>query len=129
MFQELSFQQTFIPSQLSTFPETSTLDLSLLASFFPDSIELCNANHAFKFALQKLTDLLSPARRYGERMTQAYEIVHSKMITMRKKLKQQRKLLETHKKHSKSKRIALQGKFVFTTEEMLQIAKEAESIT
>ena len=129
MLRELSSQWTFIPSRLSTLPETSALDLLLLASSFPDGTELRNANHAFKFALQESTDLPSPARRYGERMTQAYEMAHSEMITMRKELKQQRELLEARKKRSKGKRIALQGKFVFTTEEVLQIAKEAESVS
>ena len=50
------------------------------------------------------------------------------MITMRKKLKQQKKFLEICKKCSKNKRIALQSKFVFMIEEMLQITKETKSI-
>ena len=107
VLRELSFWRTFTLLWLSTPPETSTLDLSLLASSSPDGTELCNANHAFKFVLQELIDLLSPARRYGEWMTQAYEMVHSEMITMRKELKQQRELLEARKKRSKGKRIAL----------------------
>ena len=61
-------------------------------------------------------------------MTQAYEMVHNKIITIHKKLKQPKKFLETCKKCSKNKRIALQSKFVFTTEEMLQITKETKSI-
>ena len=89
------------------FPETSILNLLLLASFFSNGIELCNANHAFKFALQELTNLFSPAKRYGERMTQAYKMAHSEIITMRKELKQQKKLLKAYKKCLKSKRIAL----------------------
>ena len=48
---------------------------------------------------------------------------------MRKELKQQRKLFETRKKCSKNKRIALQGKFVFMTEEVLQIAKKTKSVS
>ena len=50
------------------------------------------------------------------------------MITTRRKLKQQRKLLDAHKKFLKNKKITLQNTFVFTTEKMLQITKEAESI-
>ena len=107
MFQELSFQQTFIFLQLSTFPETSTLNLLLLANFFPDNTELRNINYAFKFTLQELIDLLSPARHYGERMTQVYEMAHSEMITMCKELKQQKKFLETCKKCLKNKKIVL----------------------
>ena len=88
MFRELSFQWTFISSQPFTFPETSALNLLLFASFFLNDTELRNANYAFKFALQKSTDLFSPARRYGEWMIQMYKIVHNEMITMRKELKQ-----------------------------------------
>ena len=69
VLRELSFQQTFILSRPSTPPETSALNLLLFASSFPNGTELRNANHAFKFALQESTNLLSPARRYGERMT------------------------------------------------------------
>ena len=58
--------QIFIFLRPSTLPETSALDLLLFASSFPDGIELRNANHAFKFALQKSTNLFFLARRYGE---------------------------------------------------------------
>ena len=101
----------------------------IICEFFPNDIELCNANHAFKFVLQKSTDLFFPVKCYGEQMIQAYEMVHNEIITMHKKLKQQRKLFETCKKCSKNKRIALQNKFVFTTEEILQITKETKSVS
>ena len=55
-------------------------------------------------------------------------MAHNKMTTMHKKLKQQKKLFNACKKRSKNKKITLQSKFVFTTKEMLQIAKEAKSI-
>ena len=55
-------------------------------------------------------------------------MAHNEMITMRKELKQQRKLFEAHKKCLKNKKIALQDKFMFMIEEMLQIAKETKSI-
>ena len=61
-------------------------------------------------------------------MIQVYKMVHNKMITMCKELKQQKKFFKTRKKCSKGKRIALQSKFVFTIEEVLQIAKETKSI-
>ena len=66
MLQELLFWWIFITLKLSTFLETSALNLSLLASFFLNGIELCNVNCAFKSALQKLMDLFSPVKRYGE---------------------------------------------------------------
>ena len=56
-------------------------------------------------------------------------MVHSEMITMYKELKQQKNFFEACKKHLKSKKIALQSKFVFMIEEVLQIAKETESVS
>ena len=88
MFQKLSFQQIFVFLQLSTLPQTSALNLSLIANFFPNNIELCNINHAFKFALQKSTNLFFPVKCYNKQMIQVYEMVHNKMIIMRKELKQ-----------------------------------------
>ena len=38
----------------------------VICKFFLNGIELCNANHVFKFALQESTNLLSLARCYGE---------------------------------------------------------------
>ena len=66
MFWKLSSQQTLIPSQLFTFPETNTLSLSLLASFFSNSIALHNINHAFKFALQESINLFFPAKYFSK---------------------------------------------------------------
>ena len=114
--------------QLSTFSETSTLNLLLFVSFFSNNIELRNANYAFKFILQKLTNLFSPAKCYGEWMTQIYKIIHSKIITMCKELKQPKNFFKICKKYSKSKKVVLQNKFVFITEEILQITKETKSI-
>ena len=54
-------------------------------------------------------------------------MIYSEIITMRKKLKQQREIFNTRKKRSKNKKIALQNRFVFTTKTVLKIAKKAES--
>ena len=40
---------------------------------------------------------------------------------MRKKLKQKNELFNTRKKRKKGKKIAIKGKFVFTTKEMLKV--------
>ena len=61
-------------------------------------------------------------------MIQAYEMVYGEMITMHKELKQQKNCFEICRNCSKNKEIALQSKFVFTIEEMLQITKETKSI-
>ena len=70
-----------------------------------------------------------PVRRYGERIARVYEIAHSNITTMRKELKQKDELLNARKRRKKGKRIAVEGKFVFTTEEVLQLVKEAEAET
>ena len=50
------------------------------------------------------------------------------MTTTCKELKQPKNFFNAHKKHSKNKKIMLQNKFIFTTEQMLQIIKESKLI-
>ena len=76
-----------------------------------------------------MVNLPSPARRYTERVTRAYEVTHSELITARKQITEQQKLLTSRKQRTKGKRIALKGKFVFSTKEVLEIARTAEAET
>ena len=62
-------------------------------------------------------------------MSRAFEATQSELITLRKRIAEQDKLLRTRKARKKGKRVALKGRFVFTTEEVLQIAREAEEET
>jgi hypothetical protein len=62
-------------------------------------------------------------------MTRALETTQSELVTIRKELAEQRELLQTRKKHKKGKRVALKGRFVFSTQEVLDIVKEAEEDT
>jgi len=59
-------------------------------------------------------------------MTQAVESLQSKVVTLEKRLAEQEELLGTRKTRKTGKRVALKGKFVFTTEEVLEIARQAE---
>ncbi|KYG44865.1 hypothetical protein M433DRAFT_155121, partial [Acidomyces richmondensis BFW] len=86
------------------------LDLSLLASSPPDGTELREANALLHSELDKEQPLLSPAKRYTKRITRTLETAQS----------------EARKQRKKGKRIALKGKFVFSTQEVLDIAKQAE---
>ena len=54
-------------------------------------------------------------------------MAHSNIIIMCEKLKLKDKILNTHKKHKK--KIAVEGKFVFITKEMLELVEEAEAET
>lgn len=68
----------------------------------------------------------SPARRYAKRMTRLVESQNAELTILWKEVKEYKELLETRKKRTKGKRIKLQGIFVFSTEEVLKIVREAE---
>ena len=55
------------------------------------------------------------------------EFTHTELITARKELKSTKEILNTRKKCTKSKRVALEGKFIFSTQEVLDIARVAEA--
>jgi len=109
--------------------QSSSLDLSLLHSSPPDGTELRQANALFNSQIRDVDGVPSPAKRYAERMTRALETTQSELVTIRKELAEQRELLQTRKKRKKGKRVTTQGKFVFTTAEVLQLVKEAEEGT
>lgn len=107
----------------------SPLDLLFLNSSPPDGTELHQANIALNSALRTAENLPSPARKYTERMTNAYERTSSELVLARKQLKEAHELLRTRKITKKGKRIALKGKFVFSTEEALKLVEAAEAET
>jgi len=107
-------------------PQQQDLDLSLLESSPPDGTELRKASAIFNSAIKASHDLPSPAKRFSERMTRLFETTHSELSTLRKQVEQQQELLSARKNRTKGKRVALKGKFVFSTEEVLAIAKQAE---
>ena len=102
------------------------LDLSLLQSSPPDGTELREANALLHSELDKKQPLLSPAKRYTKWMTRALETAQSEVAILRKRLADAESLLQARKQYKKGKRIALKGKFVFSTQEVLDIAKQAE---
>lgn len=59
-------------------------------------------------------------------MTRALEVANSENVTLRKQVKEQAELLHTRKARKKGKRVALKGRFVFSTQEVLEIARSAE---
>jgi hypothetical protein len=68
----------------------------------------------------------SPTQRYAKRMTRLVKSQNSELTILWKEVKEYKELLETRKKRTKGKRIKLQGEFVFSTEEVLKIVREAE---
>ncbi|KYG40466.1 hypothetical protein M433DRAFT_39176, partial [Acidomyces richmondensis BFW] len=102
------------------------LDLSLLNSSPPERTELRQANAVFNAEIQDSEHLRTLVKRYAQRMTSAFETTQSDLITTRKRLAFAEQLLHTRKVRKIGKRVALKGKFVFSTQEVLQIANEAE---
>ena len=92
----------------------------------PDGTELRQANQVFNSALASNNSPASPTRRYGQRMTKLIESQNAEITLLGKELSDCKVLLETRKKRTKGKRIKLQGQFVFRTQEVLKIVREAE---
>ena len=116
------------PSAPQTPSQTLALDLALLHSSPPDGTELRQANSLYLSQISGASDVPSLAKRYSKRMSQAFEGSQSENVILRKRLAEAEELLRTRKKRTTGKRIALAGKFVFSTEEVLQIAKDAERV-
>jgi len=101
-------------------------DMSLLRSSPPNSTELRQANDLLRSELKKKTALLSPARQYNERVQTLGEIALSDNVILRKRLADAEALLTARKQRKSSKRIKLKDTYVLSTQEMLEIAKQAE---
>ncbi|RAL61074.1 hypothetical protein DID88_010415 [Monilinia fructigena] len=102
------------------------LDLSILRSSPPDGTELRQANQTFNKALADNDSLASPTRRYAKRMTRLVESQNAEIALLRKQLADAQEVIETRKKRTKGKRVKLQGQFVFSSEEVLKMVREAE---
>lgn len=115
--------QPTTPQQPIAVPD---LDLSVLKSSPPDGTELRTANAVFNSALASNEYLPSPTRRYATRVTQLLERQNAELVVIKKELEEQRAILKRRNTHKNGKRIKLQGEFVFSTAEVLKIAREAE---
>ena len=117
------------PLPFCTPGEKPGLDISLLRSSPPEGTELRQANALFKSQISRSRDVPFPAKRYAERMTRALETIQSELVTIRNELAEQGKLLRTRKGQRNGKPVKLKGRFVFSTPEVLDIAREAEAET
>ena len=103
------------------------MNLSLLNNSPPDGTKLREANKLLISALNEVPGLLDSIQQYTARLVTITEFTHTELITARKKLKSAKEILNTRKKRTKGKRVALEGKFVFFTQEVLDIARTAEA--
>ena len=102
------------------------LDRSLLDSSPPEGTELREATSLVNTIVRSST-LETPVKRYIERSGAAFERTTSENALLRKEIAEARELLRVRKERKKGKRVAIKGKFVFNTQEILELVEEAEA--
>lgn len=107
-------------------PNRTPFDLSLLESSPPSGTDLHAATQLFHSTIKVANDVPSPAKRFSIKLATLVEKQNTELTTLRREIKEQKELIETRKKRKKGKRIALEGRFLFSTEEVLEIARKAE---
>jgi hypothetical protein len=117
------------PTSRVTPPPITTpddLDRSLLDSSPPEGTELREATSLVNSMVRSST-LITPIKRYIERSGSVLERTTSENALLRKELTEARELLQVCKERKKGKRVAVTGKFVFNTKEILELVEEAEA--
>jgi len=125
----LSTLQMPTPTPRVTPPPITTpndLDRSLLDSSPPEGTELREATSLVNSIVRSST-LETPVKRYIERSGAAFERTTSENTLLRKELAEYKELFRVRKERKKGKRIAVKGKFVFNTTEILEIVEKAEA--
>jgi hypothetical protein len=117
------------PTSRVTPPPITTpndLDRSLLDSSPPEGTELREATSLVNSIVRSST-LETPVKRYIERSGVALERTTSENALLRKENAEFKELLRVRKERKKGKRVAVKGKFVFNTKEILELVEEAEA--
>jgi hypothetical protein len=117
------------PTSWVTSPPVTTpndLDRSLLDSSPPEGMELQEATSLVNSIVRSST-LETPVKRYIERSGAASERTTSENSLLRKEITEYKELLRLRKERKKGKHVAIKGKFVFNTKEILELVEEAEA--
>jgi len=101
------------------------LDRSLLDSSPPEGTELRETTSLVNRIVRSST-LETPVKRYIERSGVAFERTTSENALLRKEIAEYRELLRVRKERKNGKRVAIKGKFVFNTKEILEVVEKAE---
>jgi hypothetical protein len=118
---------TQVTSLPITPPEGRDLNFSLLHSSPPDGTELRESNVLLDSVLARTPGLPSPAKRYVARVTRMTETLAAENTLLRRQCQGQEELLKARKRHKRGKRVRLEGEFVYSTEKVLEIAREEEA--
>ncbi len=124
--QEVVKQATLIKKRLERHQGSSPTPIYEADSSPPDGTELRHANQVANTVVREST-LQTPVKRYIERATSALERTQSELVLPRKETTAQRELLRKRKECKKGKRVALKGRFVFNTLEVLDVVEKAEA--
>ena len=128
----ISILQTLVPKAITARSSPHTprhqtfLDTTLLQSSPPDGTQLREANVQLNSALDAVSGMASPIKRYIKRLGRTAESLNSRLSIVEKELNEHRMLVSKRKAITKGKRVELKGRFVFSTEEVLQIAQRTE---
>jgi hypothetical protein len=110
------------PSPITT---PTDLDRSLLDSSLPEDTELREATLLVNSIVRSST-LETPVKRYIKRLEAAFERIVSKVALLQKENAEYRELSQVRKERKKGKHVAIKGKFVFNTKEILEVVEKAE---
>jgi hypothetical protein len=115
-------------SQVTPPPITTSndLDRSLLDSSQPEVTELREATLLVNSIVRSST-LETPVKRYIERSGAAFERTTTEVTLLRKEDAEFKELLRVRKERKKGKRVAIKGRFVFNTKEILELVEKAEA--
>ena len=116
------------PTSRVTPPPITTpndLDRSLLDSSPLEGTELREATSLVNSIVYSST-LETPVKQYIKRSGAAFERTTSENALLRKEITEYKELLRVRKERKKGKRVAIKGKFVFNTKEILELVEEAE---
>ena len=127
VLQRLSIQPPAPERRIHTPPEQITLDTTLLQSSPPEGTELHQSNTIFTQALRGSSGVISPIQRYAERMTRLVETQNATIAIQAKQLADQQQLLNKRNKHTRGKRVRLEGVVVYSSEDILKVAREEEA--
>lgn len=113
--------------QVTLLPITTPndLDRSLLDSSLLESTELQEATLLVK-RIVRSSNIDTPVKQYIERSRAAFERITLENALLQKELTKARELLQVRKERKKGKRVAIKGKFIFNTKEILELVEEAE---
>ena len=108
-------------------PNVSALETTLLASSPPNGTDIRKANEELLETVRKSTNLPSPIKRYIARLTSTFEKSNTERVLLRNENTEVRELLQYRKSRTRGKRVAIKGKFVFNTREILEVVEKAEA--